>query len=144
MSHSKQYRLDLSRGFLLCFSIFSWLRCGWGRRREKGNWISEEAQKRHKIKWHYLKLVFIHLGWYFKSCFCRISRDGSSRNCYVLHWLLDTIRISRRRRRMIPPNPSKRYREMWLKIGGEPRCIFSQFLFQGFKTSLVGRWKVLS
>lgn len=35
-------------------------------------------------------------------------------------------------RRMIHSNPSKWYHEMWLRIGGEPRCIFCQFLFQGF------------
>lgn len=115
-----------------------------------GNWISEE-EKCHKIKWHYLKLVFIlSNGVFSNNRWGEMLASGRNLACikFTFHLVLHSQYISIRasissRRRMIPPNPSKWYREMWLKIGGEPRCIFCQFLldfcFRVLRESVKGR-----
>lgn len=135
-----------SWGFLLSFSIFSTLyqlilQNFASVSMSKGNWI----RKRHKIKWHYLKLVFMLSAGRIEVLYdnegidvcerillCALFQsDKTSLSCLNLF----LFQFSSSRRRMIFSNPSKWYREMWLKIGGEPRCIFCQFLFHGLEKS---------
>lgn len=102
----------------------------------RGNWMNKE-EKGHKIKWHYLKLVFMRRREESSTLWQWRGRLPSSRSLSSSHsfpaqsdkipsiYFAFTPRAPRRR--MILPNPSKWYREMWLKIGGEPRCIFVDF-----------------
>lgn len=112
-----------------------------------GNWMNKE-EKHHKIKWHYLKLVFM-LSLEGNESLITIAREGSLQRI-IRRWMTQSHPNSK----PFPSfpqfisifgfshfattndslkNPSKRYREMWLEIGGEPRCIFCQFLVQGLK-----------
>lgn len=109
----------------------SWIRkisaSSWVWKDEKGNWINKE-EKRHKIKWHYLKLVFLPC--LEKSTTCHSSGGIAQlsvfswkeiilrpkRSIFCFLWTLFSISLVSRRRRLIFSNPNKRYREMWLKI----------------------------
>jgi hypothetical protein len=105
---------------------------------KKKNSIND-VEKRHKIKWHYLKLVFIYT---FSSFFFFVRKEVFQTRANLL-WnsslaSLDnqfSFRDDKRQRKwrfhsfffhlkLSLFSQSKRYQEMWFKIGGEPRCFY--------------------